>query len=313
MDLSPYLFFDGTCEAAFKHYEKVLRGKITAMMRYDDVPCGPPAFKGCNRVVHASLEVGGRVLMGSDTPPAFTDSKGGSHPPEPLRPPHGFRAALIVDTPAEAERVYKELAGEGVVAMPMAETFFAQRFGMLADKFGTPWMINCPKPTPVAATEPFVLSRTFDVSRDVLWQCFTDPARMQRWWGPKGVQVIAARMDLRPGGTYHYGMRMPDGGEMWGRFVYREIAAPERLVFVNSFSDAHGGLTRHPLAPSWPIEMLSTFSFKDESPGKSTFTVTWTPLNPTPQERAAFDAGHDGMKNGWNGTMEQLAAYLAKA
>jgi uncharacterized protein YndB with AHSA1/START domain len=107
-------------------------------------------------------------------------------------------------------------------------------------------------------------------------------------------------------------MRTPDGKEMWGKFVYREITPPERLVLVSAFSDEKGGLTRHPLAPSWPIEMLSTFSFA-EAGGKTTFTVTWSPLNPTLQERATFEASHDSMKQGWTGTLEQLGAYLATA
>jgi len=72
-----------------------------------------------------------------------------------------------------------------------------------------------------------------------------------------------------------------------------------------------GAKTRHPLAPSWPIQMLSTFTFMEASPGKTTFMVTWTPLNPTPEERATFEGGHDSMKQGWSGTMEQLATYLA--
>jgi uncharacterized protein YndB with AHSA1/START domain/uncharacterized glyoxalase superfamily protein PhnB len=311
MDLNTYLFFDGQCEDAFRLYEKVLGGKIAALMRYADVPSGPPAFKGCDRIIHVSLHVGDGVLMGSDTPPAGLDPMPSGHPPEPHKTPQGFRANVTVDSPAEAERIYDALAAGGTIAMPIGETFFARRFGMLNDKFGTPWMITCPKQMQAAESEPFVISRTFDVSRDTLWECFTDPERMRQWWGPQGVTIVAAKMDLRPGGTYHYGMRMPDGKEMWGKFVYREIAPPERLVFVNSFSDEKGGLTRHPLAPSWPIEMLSTFSFV-EAGGRTTFTVTWTPLNPTPQERATFDAGHDGMKQGWAGTMEQLAAYLAK-
>lgn len=313
MDLNTYLFFDGQCEDAFRLYEKVLGGKITGLMRYADAPSGPPAFKGCNRVIHVSLRVGDRVLMGSDTPPDGLDPMPSGHRPEAHKTPQGFRANVAVDTPAEADRIYHALVEGGAVAMPIAETFFAQRFGMVNDRFGTPWMITCLKPMPAAdgTSKPFAISRTFDVSRDTLWKCFTDPERMRLWWGPKGVTIIAAKMDLRPGGAYHYGMRTPDGKEMWGKFVYREITPPERLVFVNSFSDEKGSLTRHPLAPSWPIEMLSTFSFV-EAGGKATFTVTWTPLNPTPEERATFDAGHDGMKQGWTGTMEQLAAYLAR-
>jgi len=314
MDLNTYLFFDGQCEDAFRLYEKVLGGKITGLMRYSDVPSGPPAFKGCNRVIHASLRVGDRVLMGSDTPPGGLDPMPSGHRPEAYKSPQGFRANVTVDTPAEAERIYHALAEDGVVAMPIGETFFAHRFGMLNDRFGTPWMVTCPKPMQAAEgeTKPFVISRTFDVPRDTLWKCFTDPERMRLWWGPKGVMIIASKMDLRPGGTYHYGMRTPDSKEMWGKFVYREITPPERLVLVNSFSDEKGGLTRHPIAPSWPIEMLSIFSFV-EAGGRTTFTVTSTPLNPTSQERATFDGAHESMKQGWIGTMVQLADYLAKA
>jgi uncharacterized protein YndB with AHSA1/START domain/uncharacterized glyoxalase superfamily protein PhnB len=313
MDLNTYLFFDGQCEDAFRLYESVLGGKITGLMRYADAPSGPPAFKGCQRIIHVSLRVGDRVLMGSDTPPGRVEPMPSGHRPEEYKTPQGFRANVSVDTPAEAERIYHALAEGGAVAMPIGETFFAQRFGMLTDRFGTPWMINCLKPMRAVAdaAESFTISRTFDVSRDTLWKCFTDAERMRQWWGPKGVTITASKMDLRPGGAYHYGMRTPDGKEMWGKFVYREIAPPERLVLVSSFSDEKGGLTRHPLAPSWPVEMLSTFSFS-ETGGKTTFTVTWSPLDPTPEERAAFDAGHDSMKQGWTGTMEQLAAYLAK-
>jgi uncharacterized protein YndB with AHSA1/START domain len=98
----------------------------------------------------------------------------------------------------------------------------------------------------------FMISRVFDAPRDLVWKCFTDPECMKQWWGPKGFTVIASRMDLRPGGTYHYGMTAPDGTSIWGKMVYREICPPERLVFINSFSDEAGGTTRHPMAPHHP-------------------------------------------------------------
>ncbi len=99
---------------------------------------------------------------------------------------------------------------------------------------------------------------------------------MKHWWGPKGFTVVAASMDLRPGGIYHYGLRAPDGSTMWGKFVYREIVRPERIVLVNSFSDEAGNLTRHPMSPTWPLEMLSTFLFAGEQ-GRTTFTIKWVP------------------------------------
>jgi uncharacterized protein YndB with AHSA1/START domain len=162
-----------------------------------------------------------------------------------------------------------------------------------------------------AATEDFVISRTFNAPRDLVWKVFTDPEHMKNWWGPKGFTVLTAKMDFRPGGSYHYCMRSPDGHDMWGKFVYREIVAPERIVFFNSFSDEAGGRTRHPMSPTWPLEMLSTFTFKEHG-GKTTLTIRWSPYNASEVERKTFEDGRKGMNQGWSGTFEQLEAYLAK-
>jgi uncharacterized protein YndB with AHSA1/START domain len=160
-------------------------------------------------------------------------------------------------------------------------------------------------------TRPFVISRTFDAPRDLVWKAWTERERLMQWFGPKGFAMPVAKLDFRPGGSLHYCLRSPDGMEMWGKFVYREIVPPERLVFVNSFSDAAGGLGRHPLAPTWPAEMLSTVTFAEDQ-GRTTVTIQWEPLNATEAERNTFDAGREGMTQGWTGTFEQLAAYLAK-
>jgi uncharacterized protein YndB with AHSA1/START domain len=168
----------------------------------------------------------------------------------------------------------------------------------------------------MAATEAsaeFVISRVFEVPRDLVWRCFTEPERMKRWWGPKGVTVVKSEMDLRPGGTYHYAMQAPGGPVMWGKFTYREIVPPLKLVFINCFSDERGGVTRHPMAPTWPLEMLSTFTFEEQPGGRTKFTVRWSPHNATEEERKTFDAGRASMNQGWSGTIEQLEAYLAIA
>jgi uncharacterized protein YndB with AHSA1/START domain len=159
----------------------------------------------------------------------------------------------------------------------------------------------------------FVLSRVFDAPHALLWQCFTEPERMKQWWGPKGFKVLHSKMDLRVGGTYHYGMQAPDGKAMWGKFTFREIVPQEKLVQITSFSDEKGGITRHPLAPTWPLQMLSTFAFEDAPGGKTKFTVRWSPYEATAEEQVTFDAGHASMTQGWGGTMDQLAAYLATA
>jgi uncharacterized protein YndB with AHSA1/START domain len=159
----------------------------------------------------------------------------------------------------------------------------------------------------------FVISRVFAAPRDLVWRAFTEPERMKQWWGPKGFTVIASKMDFRPGGTYHYGLKAPDGTTMWGKFVFREIVPGERIVVVTSFSDEAGGTTRHPLQPSWPLEMYSVFTFEDEPGRKTRLTVRWSPHNATEEEQETFDTNHAGMQQGWTGTLDQLAAYLAVA
>jgi len=133
--LDTYLSFDGDCEAAFKFYATTLRGEIVAMLRYADAP---PEVRGApetaNRIMHARLNLGGHSLMGGDAPPQYFSK------------PQGFCVSFGVADPAEADRVFAALAEGGKVDMPISETFWARRFGMCIDRFGIPWMVNCPKP-----------------------------------------------------------------------------------------------------------------------------------------------------------------------
>ena len=157
----------------------------------------------------------------------------------------------------------------------------------------------------------FVITRVFEAPRELVWKAFTDPGHMQHWWGPKGSTIVASKMDLRVGGTYLGAMRDPSGRVMWAKFVYRDIVPPQRLVWEHSFSDENGGLTRHPLSPTWPLTLLTTVTFEERSPDETTLTLRWAPLNATPEEQATFDAAHAGMTQGWGGSFDQLAAYLA--
>jgi len=160
-------------------------------------------------------------------------------------------------------------------------------------------------------TRDFVITRVFDAPAALVWKCFTEPERMKEWFGPKGSVVVSAIMDLRVGGTYHGAMRGPDGKVMWAKFIYREIVPPQRLVWEHSFSDEAGGLTRHPLSPTWPLWLLTTVTLADAPGGKTALTLMWSPLDPSPQEQITFDAAHDGMRSGWGGSFERLDAYLA--
>ena len=160
------------------------------------------------------------------------------------------------------------------------------------------------------AQKSFVITRTFNAPREMVFDAFTDPNSMKQWWGPKGFTMTVSKLDFRVGGTYHYCMLAPNGAPMWGRFVYREIVRPERIVFVNSFSDEHGGVVHHPMAPDWPLQMITTFTFEDLGNARTQFTTTSMPLEATEAQRAVFDANHDSMKGGWTGTLDQLEQHL---
>jgi uncharacterized protein YndB with AHSA1/START domain len=161
------------------------------------------------------------------------------------------------------------------------------------------------------ASKPFVISRAFDAPRDKVWKAWTERARLMQWFAPKGFTMPAAKMDFWPGGSFHYCLESSDDKEMWGKFVYREIVAPEKIVLVNSFSNEEGDLTRHPFSETWPLEMLSETTFIEKG-GKTKVAIEWSPLNPSDEEQRTFDSSHDGMKRGWAGTFDQLAEYLMK-
>ena len=132
MDVTPYLTFNGSCAAAFKCYEQTLGGKISFVQTFGDSPAKdqvPADWR--DKVVHVRLEVGNKALMGSDAP--------GPH----YQTPQGISVSVSVPTFAEARRIFDTLADEGRVTMPFAQTFWSPGFGMLVDRFGTPWMIGC--------------------------------------------------------------------------------------------------------------------------------------------------------------------------
>ncbi len=134
MKIENYILFTDQCAEAMKFYAKVLGGKIEAMMTYGDSPAGPhnpPEM--AHKIIHARLVVGDAVLMASDGPHSETRQ--------------GFAVALQVDTVAEVDRLFNALGEGGKVTMPVGETFFSKRFGMLTDRFGTPWLINGPAKT----------------------------------------------------------------------------------------------------------------------------------------------------------------------
>jgi PhnB protein len=132
MQVNPYLSFNGQCEEALTLYERVLGGKLGNIFRYAGTPLAhqvPTDWQ--DKVMHGSVTVGGQELMGADVAPDRSEA------------PKGFSLSIQIKDATEAERIFRELSQGGNVVMPLEKTFWAERFGMLVDRFGIPWMINC--------------------------------------------------------------------------------------------------------------------------------------------------------------------------
>jgi uncharacterized protein YndB with AHSA1/START domain len=157
-------------------------------------------------------------------------------------------------------------------------------------------------------TKPFVISRLFDAPQHLMWDVYTNPAHLSQWFGPKGRTIIKSVMDLKVGGTYHYGMEF-SGTRIWGLWRFTEVSAPDRLSVIQCFSDETGGVTRHPMAPVWPLHMLATTTLTPQD-GKTLLTVQWSPHDADSAAIAAFDASHPSMQQGWGGSFEVLAEHL---
>lgn len=133
MQINAYLNYDGQCEAAFQFYAQLLGGKIEALFRYAGTPMAnqvPPEWG--EKIMHIRLTAGASELMGADSPPQHSQG-----------PAKRFCMSIGLSDPLEAERIFHGLAEGGTVQMPLQTTFWAARFGMLVDRFGIPWMINC--------------------------------------------------------------------------------------------------------------------------------------------------------------------------
>ena len=156
----------------------------------------------------------------------------------------------------------------------------------------------------------FVIERSYPVSQERLFRACTDVKEMAQWFAPPGMTTIKAEQDLKPGGVYHYGLSSGQGIEMWGKVTYKEITPNSRLVYRQSFSDPEGGLTRHPMAPTWPMEMLTIMDFIPAGEKRTRLKISWIYAGVEDAEGETFRSAHEGMKLGWTGTLDGLYAYL---
>lgn len=154
----------------------------------------------------------------------------------------------------------------------------------------------------------FVISRTFDAPRDIVWKAWSDPEQSKKWFGPKGSKVTYTSFDFRSGGAVRSCMEF-NGTTMYGQWAYLEVKAPEKLVAIVSFLDEKGNPSTHPMHPGWPREVLSTVTFTAKG-DKTEITVVWQAHNATDAEKKVFEDGKTSMQGGWGGSFEMLEEFL---
>jgi uncharacterized protein YndB with AHSA1/START domain len=158
----------------------------------------------------------------------------------------------------------------------------------------------------------FVLARIFDAPRSLVWKAWSEAEQIQAWWGPKGCTIKLGNFEFRPGGFFHYAMEFPNASAMWGRFIYRDITAPDRIVWLNSFSNEGCGITRAPFGQPFPLEIHNEVTLVEEA-GKTTATLHARPHGATEEERAVFEGMFPSLEQGYGGTCDRLANHLANA
>lgn len=156
-----------------------------------------------------------------------------------------------------------------------------------------------------------VITRVLNVPRELVFKAWSEAEHLKRWWGPKGFEISVAQLDFRPGGFFHYNMQSPDGNQMWGKFVYQEIEAFEKIVWNNSFSDEAGNIVRAPFSDLIPLEIRNVVTFSENN-GITTMTLCSGPINATDEERSFFEGMFESMEQGFGGTFDQLEQYLAE-
>ncbi|KQV79322.1 polyketide cyclase [Massilia sp. Root351] len=157
--------------------------------------------------------------------------------------------------------------------------------------------------------QAFTITRQYPQPLATVWQAWTEAERLQQWWGPQGCKVEVKRLELRPGGFFHYAMHFAGAPVMWGRFNYREIVPQQRIVWLNSFANEHCGIERAPFSPACPLEIENTVVFSEQD-GVTTVSLSAIPFGETAPEYQFFDELRPSLQQGYGGTFDQLEAHL---
>lgn len=161
----------------------------------------------------------------------------------------------------------------------------------------------------MAAKNEFTISRVFNAPRELVFKAFTQAEHLKHWWGPKGVVIKIYKLEVKPGGVFHYSMTHPDGTLMWGRFTFREIIEPERLTFLNAFSDENANIIPAPFDPTFPEQVLNEWTFTEQN-GKTTVNLRAIAHNATPASLKSFESLFTSMNGGYGGMFDVFEEYL---
>jgi uncharacterized protein YndB with AHSA1/START domain len=156
---------------------------------------------------------------------------------------------------------------------------------------------------------PFTVTRLFDAPQRMVFEAFSKAEHLAHWWGPKGMKIKIKQLDFRQGGHFHYQMVGENNYTMWGRFTYLDILPIGKIVFVNSFSDEDGNLTRPPFPDPWPKEIYHVITLTEIN-NKTKLTLLSYPIHASAEEQQTFIHGFDSMQEGYGGTFDQLRDYL---
>ncbi len=314
--IQPYLFFDGRCEEAITFYKQALNAEVEMLMRFKDSPdpapegMVPPGYD--EKVLHATLRIGSCPTRSCPLMMSDGCGEGGEY--------KGVSISFLAASVAEAERVFAALAEGGQVTMPLGETFWSPRFGMVNDQFGVPWMINV---EPEAEEEDgplhLTLSRVVDVPREKLFRGWVEPELLRQWFCPKPWSVSSVEIDPRPGGKMCVGMRSPEGEDLPALTgCYLEVVPGERIVFTDGLGPGY--------RPNPEPFMTAVITFEDadlpagssggtgSSGGAGTSGGGGTRYTATAMHKSAADRQkHEamGFHEGWGKCLDQLVA-LAK-
>lgn len=156
-------------------------------------------------------------------------------------------------------------------------------------------------------TRDLVLSLVLSAPREIVWQAWTQPERLMRWFAPQPFTSSAVKVDLRPGGHFLYCFRSPEGAEYWGKGVYQEVAPPERLVYLDTFSDEEGNPVKpekYGLSPDYPAETLVTVTLADQG-GNTLLTLRHAGL--------PVGEGSDMTEASWRSKLDRLSEVVRSA